>query len=101
MVKNRSAKKQGERATFQLQLDLQNDHQISMTSIEFEAVILTALEGLHGQIGASIDFSIDDYQDGVAVVSLENCNITKFWSALTLFGQYQSMICAFRTVKVS
>ncbi|XP_057300198.1 ribonuclease P protein subunit p14-like [Hydractinia symbiolongicarpus] len=72
----------------------------SLTQIEFESAIFSALDALHGHVGAAINFSVDAYTDCLAEISVREDELTKFWSALTLYGFHENKRCMFTVKKL-
>ena len=99
-MRNKESKRQEDEIPFRVKLDFENEDAFHLTKLEFESVILNALESLHGQIGASIDFTISSYKSNSSVIHIKKKNVMKFWSSLSLFGHYQHLRCAFRVKEI-
>ncbi|XP_072025523.1 ribonuclease P protein subunit p14-like [Amphiura filiformis] len=79
------------------------DSQTYVEEVRFKAVILKALKQLHGDSGAAIPFDILRYNKRKmeAILRVQSSCLVKLWSALTLFGEYAELVCAFRVHQVS
>lgn len=69
----------------------------------FKSVILKALQGVHGDVGASIAVDIIkfDKKSLQAIIRVPSKGLVKVWSAMTLYSSHNEKPCHFKISKVS
>merc|ERR1712013_196196 len=67
-----------------------------LTQLQFHSVMLSALERLHGQVGACSGLRLSEYTNCSCRVDVLQKDVKTVWSALSLFGYYEGERCAFR-----
>ncbi|CAL1276688.1 unnamed protein product [Larinioides sclopetarius] len=70
---------------------------------KFKYAIFLALKILHGDMGCSIPVDILKYRekDRRAIIRIPSKQVTKIWSALTLFSSYDDLECTFKVYKTT
>ncbi|CAL1276687.1 unnamed protein product [Larinioides sclopetarius] len=77
--------------------------EIPMDVKKFKYAIFLALKILHGDMGCSIPVDILKYRekDRRAIIRIPSKQVTKIWSALTLFSSYDDLECTFKVYKTT
>ncbi|XP_051874833.1 ribonuclease P protein subunit p14 isoform X2 [Pristis pectinata] len=92
-----------------------SDYQYMKVGLEFEApgfrlndasfkqMIVSALRGLHGEIGAALPVDVLKFEEQslTAILRVRGSDLVKLWSALTLSAFYKDKKCAFRVIQVA
>eukprot|EP00057_Strongylocentrotus_purpuratus_P014875 XP_011669349.1 PREDICTED: ribonuclease P protein subunit p14 isoform X2 [Strongylocentrotus purpuratus] len=85
-------------------LDVMLEFESSAPHVEetmFEGIVTLALKQLHGDVGAAMAVDLVMYNPGnlQGVLRVQQSDLVKLWSALTLYGYYESQRCAFTVRK--
>ena len=97
----RGRKKNDDLTTVSLHVSLEfnnsnNNNNKDLTQLQFHSVLLSALERLHGQVGACSGLRLSEYTNCSCRVDVLQKDVKTVWSALSLFGYYEGERCAFR-----
>lgn len=86
-----------------IQLELEDEEQLSVSAVELRFFIISGLRSLHGEVGAALNFDVlkHDEVSNVALLQVPKEGLVKLWSSLTLLGFYMNHRCAFRVLQVS
>ncbi|XP_059800203.1 ribonuclease P protein subunit p14 isoform X2 [Hypanus sabinus] len=74
-----------------------------LNDVSFKQMIVSALRGLHGEIGAAVPIDVLKFEEQslTAILRVRGSDLVKLWSALTLVASYKDAKCAFRVIQVS
>ncbi|XP_066554323.1 ribonuclease P protein subunit p14 [Amia ocellicauda] len=80
-----------------------DDERQTFNPAQFKHLIISALRGLYGEVGAAFPFDVLKFEEDTrtAVLRVYSSGLVKLWSALTLLGYHQNELCAFRVIQVS
>jgi len=84
-----------------VRLEFDERHEMDINSVEFKAILLQSLKDLHGEVVKSIQADIMKYnpKKKEAILRVPHDGHVKLWSALTCFGKYSDVDCAFRVLQ--
>eukprot|EP00128_Syssomonas_multiformis_P001413 Colp12_sorted_trinity150504_noHs@23142 len=90
----RTIKSQTEYAYFRVQLKFGTPVATLEPSV-FKNVLLTALRNLHGQVGASMQLDVLQYNaaEQSAILRVFSRDATKLWTALSMLSSYDNKPC--------
>jgi len=84
-----------------LRIEIEDNINIDTSKQYLETNIVYSLKTLFGDCGAGIPFTVLQFVDFKAVVTVPDSSVVKFRTALTLQGSYQGINCCYTILKVS
>ena len=77
-------------------LSLDDQKAPAIDAAEFEAFLRDASRQLFGNVSGLIDFRIVDFDEGVVTLKTAKTEVTRLWSALTLYAPPHSVFTVAR-----
>jgi len=84
-----------------LRIEFEDNENIDASKEYLETNIIYSLKTLFGDCGAGIPFTVLEFADFRAVVTVPDSSVVKFRTALTLQGNYQGINCCYTILKVT